>query len=198
MASTGWDSVYISSLSQEGSGENLEGKSVAEVSRSRGVDPVESMMDLLLEQDGRVSIVFFHMSDPDVEQVLTWENSLIASDSLHDQAQKPHPRLYGTFPRVLARYVREKELLTLEEAVRKMTSFPARRFKLEERGLIAPGFAADLVVFDPDAVSEKATYEDPKRFAEGISHVLVNGTPVIESNVHRDKRSGMVIGRRSG
>lgn len=198
VASTGWDSVYISSLSQEDPHGNLEGKTVAEVSRSRGVDPVECMMDLLLEQDGRVSIVFFHMSESDVEQILRWENSLIASDSLHDGVQKPHPRLYGTFPRVLARYVREEKLLALEEAVRKMTSFPARRFKLEGRGLIASGFAADLVVFDPDAVSEKATYEDPKRFAEGISHVLVNGTPVVASDIHRGERSGMVIGRRSG
>jgi N-acyl-D-amino-acid deacylase len=153
------------------------------------------MMDLLLEHDGKVSMVFFHMAESDVEQVLSWDRSLIASDSLHDQARKPHPRLYGTFPHVLARYVREKKLLTLEEAIRKMTSFPARRFKLGKRGLVAPGYAADLVVFDPDAISDEATYDDPKRFPEGISRVLVSGETAVESGVHRGARAGTAIER---
>jgi N-acyl-D-amino-acid deacylase len=192
LASTGWDNVYISSLSNDGS-TDLEGKNISEVSESRGLDPADCMMDLLLEQDGKVSIVFFHMTETDVEQVLRWDRSLIASDSLHDQARKPHPRLYGTFPHVLARYVREKKLLTLEEAIRKMTSFPARRFRLGKRGLIAPGYAADLVVFHPDEISDKATYDDPKNFPEGISHVLVNGAQVLVSGVHRDARAGRAI-----
>ena len=128
-----------------------------------------------------------------MQQVLRWHRSLIASDSLHDQARKPHPRLYGTFPHVLARYVRERKLLTLEEAIRKMTSFPARRFRLGKRGLIAPGHAADIVVFDPDGISDKATYDDPKRFPEGISHVLVNGIQAIVSGVHRGARAGRAI-----
>jgi N-acyl-D-amino-acid deacylase len=195
VASTGWDNVYISSV-DKGSHATLEGKNVAEISESRSVDPVDCMMDLLLEQDGKVSIVFFHMADADVEQVLKWDKSLIASDSLHDQAQMPHPRLYGTFPRILAKYVRAEKLLTLEEAVRKMTSFPARRFKLAGRGLLAPGYAADFVVFDPATISERASYSEPKRFPEGISHVVVNGRLVIESGVHRDESPGKVIGGR--
>ena len=194
LASTGWDSVYISSLSI-GNGANLEGKHVAEISESRGVEPTDCMMDLLLEQDGIVSIVFFHMAGADVDQVVRWDRSLIASDSLHDQAEKPHPRLYGTFPHVLARYVRENRLLTLEEAIRKMTSFPARRFRLGKRGLVAPGYAADLVVFDPETISDRATYGDPKRFPEGISCVLVNGEIVVESGDHRGVRAGRVIER---
>ena len=108
----------------------------------------------------------------------------------------PHPRLYGTFPRILAKYVRAEQLLTLEEAVRKMTLFPAQRFKLTGRGLLAPGYAADIVVFDPATISERASYNEPKRFPEGISHVLVNGRLVIESGVHRDERSGKLIGGR--
>jgi N-acyl-D-amino-acid deacylase len=192
MAATGWDCVYISSLSK-GDNADLEGKNIDEISESRALDPADCMMDLLLEQDGKVSMVFFHMADTDVEQVLSWERSLIASDSLHDQAGKPHPRLYGTFPHVLARYVREKKLLTLEEAIRKMTSFPSRRFRLGKRGLIAPGYAADLVVFDPDEISDKATYDDPKNFPEGISHVLVNGAKVLVSGVHGDARAGRAI-----
>jgi N-acyl-D-amino-acid deacylase len=194
VASTGWDSVYISSLSNDHDS-NLAGKNILEASESRGVDPEDCMMDLLLEQDGKVSIVFFHMAGSDVEQVIRWERSLIASDSLHDQAEKPHPRLYGTFPHVLARYVREKKLLSLEEAVRKMTSFPARRFKLGKRGLIVPGYAADLVVFDPEKIMDTATYEDPKHFPEGISHVLVNGAKAVESGALLRTGEGTVIGR---
>jgi N-acyl-D-amino-acid deacylase len=192
MPSTGWDSAYISSLSK-GDDADLEGKNIEEISQSRGAEPADCMMDLLLEQGGKVSMVFFHMAETDVQQVLSWDRSLIASDSLHDQAGKPHPRLYGTFPRVLARYVRERKLLTLEEAIRKMTSFPARRFRLGKRGLIAPGYAADIVVFDPNGISDKATYDDPKRFPEGISHVLVNGTQAIVSGVHRGARAGRAI-----
>jgi N-acyl-D-amino-acid deacylase len=194
VASTGWESVYVSSLNK-GNDTNLEGKNVAEISESRGTDPAGCMMDLLLEQDGKVAIVFFHMAGSDVEQVVRWNLSLIASDSLHDKAKKPHPRLYGTFPHVFAKYVREKKLLTLEEAVRKMTSFPARRFKLGKRGLIAPGHAADLTVLDPDAISDRATYDDPKRFPQGISHVLVNGARVIESDTHLRAREGSAIER---
>lgn len=194
LASTGWDCVYISSLSKS-NGANLEGKHVAEISESRGVEPADCMMDLLLEQDGKVSIVFFHMAGADVDQIVRWDRSLIASDSLHDQAEKPHPRLYGTFPHVLAKYVRENRVLTLEEAIRKMTSFPARKFKLGKRGLVAPGYAADLVVFDPEEVSDRATYGDPKRFPEGISYVLVNGAMVVESGVHRGVRAGRAIER---
>jgi N-acyl-D-amino-acid deacylase len=194
VASTGWDSVYISSLSRDHEA-GLAGKNILEVSESRGIDPEDCMMDLLLEQDGKVAIVFFHMAGSDVEQVIRYGRSLIASDSLHDQAEKPHPRLYGTFPHVLARYVREKQLLTLEEAVRKMTSFPARRFKLGKRGMISPGYAADLVVFDPEKILDKATYEDPKHFPEGISHVLVNGAKAVEAGALLRAGEGTVIGR---
>jgi N-acyl-D-amino-acid deacylase len=194
VASTGWDSVYISSLSRD-HGADLAGKNILEVGESRGVDPEDCMMDLLLEQDGKVSMIFFHMAGSDVEQVIRWGRSLIASDSLHDQAEKPHPRLYGTFPHVLARYVREKKLLTLEEAVRKMASFPASRFKLGKRGLIAPGYAADLVVFDPETILDTATYEDPKNVPKGISHVLVNGTKAVEAGSLVETGAGTVIER---
>jgi N-acyl-D-amino-acid deacylase len=195
MASTGWDRVYLTSLSTDYNGATLEGKHVAEISESRGVDPADCVMDLLLEQNGGVSIVFFHMAESDVDQVVRWDRSLIASDSLHDGAAKPHPRLYGTFPHVLAKHVREKKLMTLEEAVRKMTSFPARRFKLGLRGILAPGYVADMIVFDPDEISDRATYEDPKHFPTGISLVLVNGTVTVESGSHRGARAGRIIGR---
>jgi N-acyl-D-amino-acid deacylase len=197
LASTGWESVYVSSLSK-GRDPALEGKNLARIAEERGEDPAECMMELLLEQDGKVSMIFFHMAQEDVEQVLGWDHSLVASDSLHFQSEKPHPRSYGTFPRIIAKCVREDGTLTLEEAVRKMTSFPARRFRLGKRGLVASGQAADLVVFDPDTVSDRATYEDPKRSPTGIDLVLVGGVETVEGGVHSGERAGQAIGRKSG
>jgi N-acyl-D-amino-acid deacylase len=129
MASTSWDSVYVSSLGG-GRDPDLEVKHLAQIGEERGMAPPECMMDLLIEHDGKVSMIFFHMAEEDVEKVLGWDYSLVASDSLHFQAEKPHPRSYGPFPRVIAKCcVREDGTLTLERAVRKMTSFPARRFR---------------------------------------------------------------------
>jgi N-acyl-D-amino-acid deacylase len=155
-------------------------------------------MDLLLEQEGKVSMIFFLMAEDDVEGVIGWEHSLVASDSLHFQSERPHPRSYGTFPRVLAEYVRERGLLTLEQAVRKMASFPARRFRLGRRGIVAPGYAADLVVFDPATITDRATYDDPKRPPEGIHLVLVGGKKTFEDGAHLGVRNGAVLQRGDG
>ena len=197
LASTGWESVYVSSLGK-GRYPDLEGKNLAQIAESRGEDPAECMMDLLVEQEGRVSMIFFLMAEDDVEGVIGWEHSLVASDSLHFQSERPHPRSYGTFPRVLAEYVRERRMLTLEQAVRKMTSFPARRFRLGRRGLVAPGYAADLVVFDPATVSDRATYENPKRPPEGIHLVLVGGKKTFGDGAHLGARDGIVLQRGGG
>jgi len=151
------------------------------------------MMDLLLEEEGKISIVYFHMSDTDVEQVVCWEKALIASDSLGCETGKPHPRLYGTFPRVFARYVRDKKLLSLEQAVRKVTSFPVQRFKLGKRGLLVPGYAADLAVFDLDTIADKATFQEPRQFPDGISHVVVGGELTMEHGKHTQARPGGLI-----
>jgi N-acyl-D-amino-acid deacylase len=197
LASTGWESVYVSSLGN-GPDPEIEGKNLAEISAPRGEDPAECMMDLLLEQEGRVAMIFFLMAEEDVEGVIGWEHSLIASDSLHFQSARPHPRSHGTFPRVLAEYVRERRLLSLEEAVRKMTSFPARRFRLGRRGVIFPGHAADLVVFDPETVADRATYEDPKRPPEGVDLVVVGGEKTFEAGTHLGARNGAVLRRGGG
>ncbi|TBL70760.1 N-acyl-D-amino-acid deacylase family protein [Paenibacillus thalictri] len=192
VCSTGWDAVIISSVSHPEHA-SLEGKSIAEISDMRGRHPADCVMDLLLEQDGQVSIVFFHMADSDVEQVVGWEKSLIASDSLHCETGKPHPRLYGSFPRLFARYVREKRTLSLEQAVRKVTSFPVQRFKLGRRGLIVPHYAADLVIFDPATICDTATYQDPRQYPEGISHVVVGGKITLAGGEHTHAREGTLI-----
>lgn len=192
VCSTGWQSVIISAMHTEAN-RHLEGLSIAEIAERRSQHPVDCMMDLLLEEDGRISIVYFHMSEDDVTQVIGYEKALIASDSLTCETGKPHPRLYGTFPRVFAKYVREKRVLSLEQAVRKLTSFPVQRFKLGKRGLIVPGYIADLVVFDPETIRDTATFEEPRQYPEGISDVWVGGRATLSGYNHTSSREGVLI-----
>ncbi len=192
VCSTGWDAVYISAVNSEAN-LGLEGKHLAEISEARGQHPVDCMLDLLLEEEGRISIIFFHMSDEDVKQVIGYEKSLIASDSLTCETGKPHPRLYGTFPRVFAKYVREQKVLSLEQAVRKLTSFPVQRFKLGKRGLLVPGYIADVTVFNPNTIQDLASFEEPRQYPEGISHVLVNGKLTLHDKQHTHAREGILI-----
>lgn len=190
--STGWQSVYISAA-RTAEGRALEGKHMLEISEMMGKDPEDAMMELLIREGGNLSIVYFHMSEADVRKVIAYDKSLIASDSLGCVTGKPHPRSYGTFPRVFAKYVREEKLLTLEQAVRKVSSFPASRFKLGKRGLLVPGYAADLVVFDPDTIRDTATYQEPIRFPDGISCTIVNGKVTVSGKRHTQERVGSFI-----
>jgi N-acyl-D-amino-acid deacylase len=135
------------------------------------------------------------MDEGDVQRVLKHELCMIGSDGLPSEGGKPHPRLYGTFPRVLARYAREEGLLTLEEAVHKMTGLPARRFGLEGRGELKEGWCADIVVFDPQAVTDTATYEEPRQYPLGIEYVVVNGQVVAEKGKQTGARPGCVLRR---
>lgn len=192
VCSTGWQAVIISSV-VTAENKHLEAKSIQEISEMRGLDPRECALELLLEEKGKISIVYFHMAESDVDQVIKWNQSLFVSDSLTCESGKPHPRTFGTFPRVFSTYVREKRLISLEEAVRKMTSFPARRFKLGKRGLLLPDFKADIVIFDPDTIYDTATYQDPMNYPDGISHVFINGERTIQSKTHTHARKGDII-----
>ncbi len=192
VVSTGWQSVYISAAVTE-AGKALEGKHMLEVSELFGMDPEDAMMELLAREHGEVSIVYFHMEEADVSKVVRYDRALIASDSLGCVTGKPHPRSYGTFPRLFAKYVREDKALTLEQAVRKVTSFPAARFKLGNRGLLVPGYMADLVIFNPDTICDKADYRDPIQYPDGISHIIVNGEPTMSEKQHSQARAGRFI-----
>ncbi|MCX6214745.1 D-aminoacylase [Spirosoma sp.] len=143
----------------------------------------------------RIQMVYHTMSETDVETILRYPNTMIASDAGVAKlgAGMPHPRAYGTNARVLGRYVRERRIIPLEEAIRRMTSLPAQRFRLQDRGLLRPGYAADIVLFDEKIVSDKATYDQPHAYTTGISWVLVNGTPVVENNQHTGKRPGQLL-----
>jgi len=184
-----------------GGGHPWEGKSLAEIAALRGQDPYEAAFDLLQEGEGLVQVIRFETTEAEIMTLLRHPLSLIGSDGSALATDgplaigHPHPRNFGTFPRVLARYVRERGVLSLEEAIRKMTSGPAGRVGIRDRGLLLPGMWADVVVFDPNHIRDTATYRDPKRYPEGIAWVLVNGQVVVEEGRHTGARPGRVLRR---
>lgn len=177
---------------------SLEGKTLAGILVGRGLAPtVEHAAELAVEivERGGASGVFHAISEEDVERILASPLTMVASDGEIPVfgMGAPHPRSYGTFARVLGVYVRERKLLTLEEAVRKMTSFPAARLGLVDRGLVRPGMVADLVVFDPGAVRDRATFERPHQYAEGVFVVVVGGAVVLDGHGPTGARPGRVL-----
>lgn len=187
---SGFDKVVVTSVPSEAN-TDLEGMSVAEIGAERGVDPITAALDLLAEENLEVSIVNHFLSEGDVRAIMQYERTGIATDGLF--GGKPHPRVYGTYPRVLGTYVREENLFSLEEAVRKMTSLPARAMGLQSKGVLRPGMDADLVVFDPLTIGSPATYEDPHQFPTGLPHVLVDGTFVVRDGETTGETPGSVV-----
>ncbi|MGI8742649.1 MAG: N-acyl-D-amino-acid deacylase family protein [Bryobacteraceae bacterium] len=177
---------------------NLAGKSLADITADQGraVTPenaAETAMEL--QQKGSCSAVYHAIDDRDVERVLRSPYTMIGSDGevpVFGQGA-PHPRSYGTFARVLARYVRERKVLTLEDAIRKMSGYPAERLKLFDRGLLRPGMKADVVVFDPTTVRDKADFTTPHQYAEGFRYVIVNGHPIIDAGKLTEQRPGRIL-----
>ncbi|WP_129116333.1 N-acyl-D-amino-acid deacylase family protein [Halegenticoccus tardaugens] len=186
-AYTGWESIEVTSIASEAH-KSIQGKSIASIADSRDTDPVAVVCDLLVEAELEVGMLLHQLTEADVQDVLVNERVNVATDGLF--GGRPHPRVYGTYPRVLGRYVRELNILTLEEAIRKMTSLPARSMGFETKGVLRPGLDADLVVFDPATVDSNATYNRPCQFPIGIHHVIVDGTFVV--------RDGTVTGARPG
>jgi N-acyl-D-amino-acid deacylase len=177
---------------------SLAGKNLADATRLRGLEPtVENAADtaMLLLEKGTVTGIFHAMAEDDVQRILRHPATMIASDGEVPIFGKssPHPRSYGTFVRVLGRYVRDLHVLTLEDAVRKMTSLPAARVGLHDRGILRPGMKADLVVFDPATVADTATFDNPHQYAVGVSFVAVNGVLVVEDGKVTGARPGRVL-----
>lgn len=196
--SGGWQGVVIGGT-QTGKNPTLAGKTLEELGRVRGKDPANAFFDLLLEEHGQLMCILFMMNEKDVQTALRQPWIDIASDgsSLSTEgllaAGHPHPRHFGTFPRILGHYVRDEKVLTLEDAVRRMTSLAAQRLGLKDRGLLREGYWADVVVFDPNRISDKATFTNPKQYPEGINYVLVNGRVVIDRGNHTGERPGMAL-----
>ena len=181
---------------------SFNGKSIAEIAKQvRGKDDINDQIEQIIAmfETGGAGMVYHGMSEPDVQNIMREPFTMIASDSGVRQLDEsvPHPRGYGNNVRVLGRYVRELKLISLEDAIRKMTSLPAQTFGFQDRGLLRPGFAADLVIFDEKTVGDRATYDNPHQFPSGISSVFVNGEIVFSDGAMTNARPGVALRRGS-
>jgi len=196
LKSAGWNATQIAHCRKH---PDYEGKTVAEIAKTKNIDPFKFVFDLLIEENAGGSVVRFAMCEEDVCTVLQHPLSMIGTDGSAVAPYgvlgkgKPHPRTYGTFPRVLGKYVREEKILTLENTVRKMTSLPAQKLGLRDRGLIREGMCADIVIFDPKRVVDKASYVNPHRYSVGIEYVLVNGKVTIDKGEHTGVLTGKAL-----
>lgn len=198
-ASGGWDGIVLVNARNPDNA-RFEGMSLSEIGKAWGKDPADAAWDIVAAAEGRVMAIYHMMSEDDVRWALQLPWTSVGSDAgaalvagEPDVLGLPHPRSYGTFPRVLARYVRDEKILPLEEAVRKMTSWPATRMRLERRGLLREGFWADVVIFDLDRIQDRATYDEPLLMPDGVDWVLVNGQVVIEEGHHTGAKPGKVL-----
>ena len=195
-----WERRLVCSVASEGN-RQVQGRSVAEIADIRGAAPEDVIMDLLTEEQGAVGMVGFGMDEADVTRFVAHPLGMIGSDSASSApygqlgAEHPHPRTYGSFARVLGHYVREQQALSLEAAVAKMSRLPAERLGLADRGTIAVGKAADLVVFDPRTISDRAGYQTPHLYPTGVRYVFVNGALEIEGEKHHGAKAGRVLTR---
>lgn len=206
-----WDKILI----EEAQNRDFTGKSILGIAEERSQDPFETLFDVLIEEKGQVSCIYEAYSEEDRRNVLSTPWSMISTDGSaiapHGPTArgKPHPKSYGTFPMIFRKYVRGEsrsdltgdiggKILTLEEAVRKMTSMPASRIGLHDRGIVKPGFWADTVIFDPQKIADKGTYFEGDLFPEGIEYVLVNGAVTMEKGKHAGAAAGQVLRFKSG
>lgn len=193
-----WEKVLISSVVEE-KNKRFEGKNILSASREADKEPYAFMRDLLIEEKNRVGMVIFNMDENNLKRILRHRLVGIGSDGSAVAPYgplgegKPHPRLYGTFPRVLGKYIRDEKILPMAEMVKKMTSKAAEKFGLSRRGVLKPGFFADIVIFDRDVVTDKATWQNPHLYPEGISYVLVNGKMVIDKGEHTGNLPGRIL-----
>ncbi len=190
-----WDSVLVSSVRTE-EGKKYQGKTIQQIAVEESCDPYEFTVALQLREDAGVGMVGFGMDEAGTEMVLAWKNSMVASDAgphSPDDGSWPHPRSYGTFPRAIARYQRDRKITSLPDMIRKMTSLPAEKLGLKDRGIIAQGKAADIVLFDYAAINDRSVFTDPHQFPDGIPYVIVNGVVVVDDGTQTSARPGGIL-----
>ena len=193
-SNNGWENIVASSV-ESAANKQYEGKSIAEIAAMRGLeDPADAAMDLLAEEELAVGMIIFCMDEKDVLRIMKHPSVSYITDGL--LGGKPHPRVYGTFPRILGRYCRDQKIVGLEDAVRKMTSLPAEKLRLKNKGRIAEAYDADITVFSLDTIIDHGTYEDPKQYPAGIDYVMVNGELVVEDGKHTQATPGRTIRTR--
>ncbi len=196
----GWDKIILSGFSRE---ENLrfDGRSILEIAEMLGLSPVESVFRVFCEEKGSLSMIAFSMCDEDIERIMTHPAGMVSSDGAaiayegSIRGKNVHPRYYGSFPRVLAQYVREKKLLSIESAIHKMTGGPAKKLGFTDRGLIRKGYKADLVILDHAVVADKATFENPHQFPQGIDTVMINGQVTLDQGRQTGTLAGKILQR---
>ncbi|MEY2558257.1 MAG: N-acyl-D-amino-acid deacylase, partial [Verrucomicrobiota bacterium] len=203
-----WENLYLAAGSPERillvgfkseKLKSLTGKSLAEVARSRGKDPIETIMDLILEDRSRIDSIYFLMSEENIRKEIAKPWVSFGSDEASQAPEgvflksNPHPRAYGNFSRVLGRYVREEKIISLAEAAKRLSGLPATNLGLDHRGFIQEGMFADVVVFDPATIADRATFEKPHQYATGMKHVFVNGVQVLKDGEHTGNKPGRAL-----
>jgi N-acyl-D-amino-acid deacylase len=195
VAYVGWENILVSSVESE-ENKDCEGRSIKEIATMRGLrDPADAALGLLAEEELGVGMVIFGMSEEDVVRIMKHPTVSFITDGILG-GRKPHPRAYGSYPRILGKYVRDEGVLGIEEAVRKMTSLPAEKLRLRTKGVIAENYDADLVIFDPEKIRDKATFQNPRQFPGGVEWVIVNGQIVVQNGKHTGARPGRAIRTR--
>ena len=189
----GLDQIFVTSVKTE-KNQDAIGLNLIELGKLRGKDPYEATFDLLFEEENAVGMVDFYGTEEHVIRIMKRPEMNACTDGL--LGGKPHPRVYGAFPRILGKYVREEKALTLEEAVYKMTKKPAVTFNMTGRGEVKAGYCADLCIFNPDTVIDKGTFVDPVQYPEGIEYVIIGGELTVENGKHTGKRNGAVLRKR--
>ena len=203
-----WESLYLAAGSPEKllmvgfknpELKHLTGKTLAEIARMRGKTAEETAIDLVIEDGSRVGTVYFIMDEKNIEKKIAqpWMSFGSDAESMAPEGvflqSNPHPRAYGTFARLLGKYVREEQVISLPEAIRRLTSLPAQNLKIKDRGSLKPGYYADLVIFDPDKVTDHATFDSPHQYSTGIDEVFVNGVQVLKGGEHTGAKPGAVV-----
>jgi N-acyl-D-amino-acid deacylase len=190
----GWENIVVSSVESEAN-KKYEGKSVPEIASLKGLsDPADAVLQLLIAEELAVGMIAFGIDEKDVLKIMIHPSVSFITDGI--LGGKPHPRVYGTFPRILGRYTREQGVMTVEDAVRKMTSLPAEKLRLKNKGRIAENYDADITVFNFENIIDNATYKDPRQFSTGIEWVIVNGKAVVENGHHTKAKPGRTIRSR--
>jgi N-acyl-D-amino-acid deacylase len=206
--SDAWENLYLAAGSPEKillvgfKSEKLKpltGKSLAEVAKMRGKDPIETIMDLISEDESRIGTIYFVMSEENVKKELAKPWISFGSDEASQAPEgvflksNPHPRAYGNFTRVLGKYARDEKVITLPEAVRRLSALPATNLGLDHRGFVQDGMFADVVVFDPATIADRATFDKPHQYAVGMKHVFVNGVQVLKDGDHTGAKPGRAL-----
>jgi N-acyl-D-amino-acid deacylase len=206
-----WENLYLAAGSPErvilvefknDALKPLTGKTLAEAAKLRGEDPVDTIMNLVLEDQTRVGAVYFMMSEENLRKQIRLPWVSFGSDAASMSPEPPftkssaHPRAYGNFARLLGKYVRDEKVIPLEEAIRRLTGLPATNLSLDRRGYLREGAFADVVIFDPNTVADRATFEKPHQFAVGMRHVFVNGVQVLKDGEHTGARPGRALRRQ--